>query len=187
MLKYNLCLIRQGSKILLLNREKPTWMGCWNGVGGKLEQEEQPRASILREIGEETGLELYELSFKGLITWSMTDGSGFGGLYLYLANLPEDYVYETPIKTDEGILDWKEIDWILHPENLGVASNIPPCLEKILYEQNCYNHHSVYQGNTMVKQFSTLLDARIELDEDDRNEYLNKYVEKHVSTKKELV
>lgn len=185
MLKYNLCLFRQGSKILLLNREKPTWMGCWNGIGGKLEQGEQPRASMLREIGEETGLDLFEISFKGLITWSTIEGTSFGGLYLYLAELPEDYIYETPIKTDEGILDWKEIDWILHPENLGVASNIPPCLEKILYDEICYNHHSIFQDNRMVEQESTILDSLIEHDEDYRNKYLNEYIAS--KRKKELV
>lgn len=132
MIKYNLCLIRQGTKILLLNRERSAWMGCWNGVGGKLEQGEQPRPSMLREIDEETGIDGLSIQFKGLITWTNSIGNGFGGMYLYLADLPEDYMYKVPRKTDEGLLDWKEIDWILHPENLGVASNIPSCLEKIL-------------------------------------------------------
>lgn len=33
MIKYNLCLIRQGNKILLLNRERSPWMGCWTKEG----------------------------------------------------------------------------------------------------------------------------------------------------------
>lgn len=184
MLKYNLCLIKQGTKILLLNREKPTWLGCWNGVGGKLEPGESARVSMIREIGEETGIDSFELTFKGLITWSDADATYFGGLYLYLADLPMDYVFETPIKTDEGILDWKEIEWILHPENLGVASNIPPCLQKILYDSKCYNHHSVFHGNRMVEQVSTLVDAKIEHDELYRNTYLQQYAKERMDTLK---
>lgn len=59
-LKYNICFIKQGDRILLLNREKPSWMGCWNGVGGKLEPEESPTQSMIREI---SGFE-YSCIFK---------------------------------------------------------------------------------------------------------------------------
>ncbi|MFC7681827.1 NUDIX domain-containing protein [Paenibacillus sp. GCM10028914] len=179
MLKYNLCLIRQGTKILLLNRESLPWMGCWNGVGGKLEENEEPRLSVVREIFEETEIDPPIIQFKGLITWTTVDGKGFGGMYLYLADLPEDYPYKAPRITEEGILDWKEIDWILHPENLGVASNIPSCLEKILNEKECYNHHSIFSGNKMINQTSSVLDARIEEDGALRKAYLSKYVEEN--------
>lgn len=177
MLKYTLCLLRQGSRILLLNRERPTWMGCWNGIGGKIEPVEQPRASMLREIYEETGIASPTLSFKGLITWTTVEGEGFGGLFLYLGEIPEQASYPTPVKTEEGILDWKEIDWILHPSNQGVASNVPGCLQKMLADPCCYNHHSFFSGNTMVAQHSTPIDPRIEADEAQRNAYLNRYAQ----------
>jgi len=177
MLKYTLCLIRQGSKILLLNKNFPTWMGCWNGIGGKIEKDETPRLSMLREIFEEAEIDSPKIIFKGLITWTTVEGSDFGGLYLYLADLPENYTYPTPVETDEGLLDWKEIDWILHPENMGVASNIPSCLDKLLYDASCYNHHSFFSDDKMIKQISTLIDPRIEEDEKLRKEYLNKYIE----------
>lgn len=175
MLKYNLCLIRQGTKILLLNRKSPPWLGCWNGVGGKLEKNEQPRDSVIREIYEETEIEPSHIHFKGLITWATPEGDDFGGLYLYLADIPEDYVYQTPVKTDEGILDWKEIDWILHPENRGVASNIPSCLEKVLYADLCFNHHSIFANGQMSEQISTVIDAKIEDDDGLRSEHLSTY------------
>lgn len=177
MLKYTLCLIKQGTRILLLNREFPTWMGCWNGIGGKIEANEQPRSSMLREIMEETQIESPDLSFKGLITWTTVEGTGFGGMYLYLAEIPEDYSYPTPIKMDEGILDWKEINWIIHPENLGVASNLPGCLEKVLNDQRCYNHHSIFSTERMVKQVSSRIDSHIEEDEALRNKYLQAFIE----------
>lgn len=54
MLKYTICFIKRADNILLLNREKPGWMGSWNGVGGKIETGETPIECILREIYEET-------------------------------------------------------------------------------------------------------------------------------------
>lgn len=176
MLKYTLCLIRQGSKILLLNRENPAWMGCWNGVGGKIEENEQPRPSMLREIREETGIEDVDITFKGLITWTTGERRDFGGLYLYLADIPEEHRYPTPIKTAEGILDWKEIRWIMHPENAGVASNIRTSLEQVLNEKQCNNYHSIFAGSRMVDQIVTPIDPNIEYDEAARFEYIVKYM-----------
>jgi hypothetical protein len=48
MLKYNICFVKRGDEILLLNREKASWMGCWNGIGGKLEPMETPREAMIR-------------------------------------------------------------------------------------------------------------------------------------------
>lgn len=176
MLKYNLCLIRQGSRILLLNRERNQWMGCWNGVGGKLEPQEEPRRAMLREIREETGISSLELQFKGFLTWSRLDGSGFGGLYFYLGQLDADYQLPTPLKTDEGILDWKELDWILHPGNLGVAHNLPQALDYALGNIHCFDHHSVFNGNVLVSAEITQIDAELEHDTALRQAYLQKYL-----------
>ena len=175
MLKYTLCLIKQGNKILLLNREKPAWMGCWNGVGGKIEKGENPRESALREILEETSIKPQRIAFKGLMTWSNQEGGGFGGLYLYMAEVCSDHVCNTPLKTREGILDWKEIDWILHPDNLGVSSNLPGALHQALQDEAAYDYHSIFSGIRMIEQKASPIDPAIEFDEEKRNLYLKKY------------
>lgn len=180
MLKYNLCLIRQGDKVLLLNRNKAWWMGCWNGVGGKLEPQETARASMLREIEEETGITDIDVHFKGLITWSTVEGNGFGGLYLYTADLARDYAYPTPVRTNEGILEWKEMEWIMHPENIGVAYNLPKSMALAFGDNRCFDHHSIFAGNHLVKQIATEIDPGIEGDSRARTKYLAKYL-KHIS------
>lgn len=48
MIEFTVCYIKQDTKILLLNREYPAWMGCWNGVGGKLEAGESPYHILLK-------------------------------------------------------------------------------------------------------------------------------------------
>lgn len=176
MLKYNLCYIKQENKVLLLNRNKSGWMGCWNGVGGKLEPHEAPRVSMLREIVEETGLTDLKVDFKGFITWSRAETkTGLGGLYLYTADLLGECPYNTPFKTDEGILDWKEIDWILHPDNLGVAYSLPLSMQMAFQYEKCFDHHSIFDGNQLIEQISTEIDPRLENDLPAREKYLRKY------------
>lgn len=173
MIHYNICFVRRGEELLLLNREKPSWMGCWNGVGGKLLQGEQPRESMIRELAEETGLsctEVLELTFKGLITWA-SDHSGFGGMYVYTAVLPADYAYPAPVKTDEGVLDWKKIDWVLHPDNIGVAANLPRTLPQLLQE-GCYWFHMSYQAGQLMSASCTTIEDRLELEPEAREALL---------------
>lgn len=150
MLAYTICFIKRKNDILLLNREAPAWMGVWNGVGGKLEPGETPRESILREVKEETGIQLDEgIRFKGVVTWTV-DQNRAGGMYLYFAEVEDHFEYATPLKTEEGILDWKDIDWILHRDNVGVATNIVHFLPLLLRDSYCYEHFCDFRNGRIV-------------------------------------
>lgn len=180
MIKYNICFVRRGDEVLLLNRKSPPWMGCWNGVGGKLEANETPRDSMLRELEEETHLQDYSLTFKGVVTWSV-NGSITGGMYLYLAEVPEDYIYHTPITTAEGILDWKPVKWITDDANVGIAANIPGSLKLILHDPNCYDHRCTYKDGKLVEQTPIQISALIETDEAMREALLKPYRDEGVT------
>ncbi|WP_223067733.1 NUDIX hydrolase [Paenibacillus caui] len=175
MIKYNICFIKRGGQLLLLNRERASWMGCWNGIGGKLEQGETSRQSMVREMSEETGIEDYTLHFKGLITWSV-DGAEVGGMYTYLAEVADDFVFQTPVKTDEGILDWKEIGWILHESNQGVAANIPRTLDAILNDDRVYDHHCEYENGVIRDYEAVRIEPAIERNAELLEQHLSKYV-----------
>ncbi|MDQ0116276.1 NUDIX hydrolase [Paenibacillus harenae] len=162
MLAYTICFIKRGNEILLLNREKSAWMGCWNGIGGKIEQGESPRESMLRELEEETGIAPLSLHFKGIISWKSEMTGEYGGMYTYVAELHEGYAYETPFKTDEGILDWKTIDWIMHPSNEGVAANIPLFLPSILEDPDCYEHCTIYKDDELIAHYSHPIETTVE-------------------------
>lgn len=43
---------------------------------------------------------------------------------VYAVRLPEQLDYPTPIKTREGILDWKKRTWVLHSQNQGISSKL---------------------------------------------------------------
>jgi 8-oxo-dGTP diphosphatase len=149
MLKYTLGLIRREDEVLLLNRNAAAWMGAWNGVGGKLDAGESPRAGMIREISEETGLTMHELSYKGIVTWKV-DNQSVQGMYVYTGVLSEEENLLTPVATAEGILDWKAIDWVQHRDNVGVAYYLPRSLSTVFDDPQCYEHRCYYQQGRLV-------------------------------------
>jgi 8-oxo-dGTP diphosphatase len=155
LVEFTICFLKKGDQILLLNRDFAEWMGAWNGVGGKIEKNETPLAGALREIKEETGIILQDITFKGKITW--TDGTtDYGCMYAFIAELPESYHYVTPIKVVEGILDWKDLSWIFHPKNVGIA-DLKYYLPKMLNETINFEFTFTYKESKLIDVTSTPL------------------------------
>lgn len=146
---YTLCFIRRGNALLMLNRDSNPAKGLWNGIGGKLEKDESARECVLRETFEETGIELTEAEYKGTVTWEV-EGALTGKMYMFVAEVPDDLEYRTPRKVEEGILDWKEIGWVLSEGNFGVGEAIPRFLPTILDRRECYEHLCVLKNNRLV-------------------------------------
>ncbi|AIQ54099.1 NUDIX hydrolase [Paenibacillus sp. FSL R7-0331] len=135
MFKYNVCFLKSYDRILMLNREKPPIMGVWNGVGGKYEAGETPDEGAIREVFEETGIKVNKYYSKAIITWNK-DGGEKDGLYVYLFEV-DSKLGNTPLKkTREGILDWKKIDWIMNPGNLGIAEMVVQYLPVLLEKES---------------------------------------------------
>lgn len=138
MYKYTVCFIKNEYKILMLNREKSPMMGVWNGVGGKIEKDESPDDGALREVFEETGITVENYFSKGTVSWETASGD-LDGIYVYLYEVGRISKIETPLKTREGILDWKSIDWILDPLNLGIAEKVSQYLPILLKNEDIYS------------------------------------------------
>jgi 8-oxo-dGTP diphosphatase len=137
MFKYNVCFLKSKDLILMLNREKPPIMGVWNGVGSKNKDGENADVGAKREVLEETGIKVKEYYSKGIITWAKNDEDK-DGLYVYLFEVSENLGNEPIQKTREGILDWKKIDWILNPNNLGIAEMVTQYLPVLLEKEGDY-------------------------------------------------
>lgn len=157
MYKYTLGFIKRNNQLLMLNREKPFWMGNWNGVGGRIEEGETPTECMIRETYEETGIIVNDVNSKGTVIWSNDDGT-IGGMYIFLIDMPINQELNGPVKVTEGILDWKDIDWIFNKDNLGIVPNIPFFLNYVLESNEEFEHKLIYKNNDLVEVKSNKLD-----------------------------
>jgi 8-oxo-dGTP diphosphatase len=61
----NICLVYQGNKILVIDRQKKDWPGL-TFPGGHVEKDEDFDTSVKREVKEETGLTIYKPVLCGI-------------------------------------------------------------------------------------------------------------------------
>jgi 8-oxo-dGTP diphosphatase len=107
-------LSHDGKRVLLVHRNRrpdDPHYGKYNGLGGKLDRDEDVVACIRREIREEAGLECDELVLRGTISWP-----GFGKLgedwFGFIFRV--DRWHGTPhADNPEGALEWIEVDRVL--------------------------------------------------------------------------
>ncbi len=83
------------------------------------------------------GLGWNAISLK-VLSWETSNGER-DGIYVYLYEVTNHLKLETPIKTREGILDWKSINWILNPINLGIAEMVSQYLPVLLNKADNYS------------------------------------------------
>ncbi len=100
-----LCILQSGEQFLLLKRKNPPNQGLYTPVGGKLDPFETPLQAALRETKEETGIELDDMTFCGILT--ETSPTKYNWIcYTYLAEIP----YQEAPPCDEGTLEWIAFD-----------------------------------------------------------------------------
>lgn len=145
--KATLCFVIYKDKLLMINRVKPPFMGRWNAVGGHLNDGETIEACAIREIKEESGISVDKVKQISEFTWNYDDEIG----YAYLATLPDDFDISTfPKKTEEGIVDFCDIDWVLDKRNDGVIDDLRVFLSDISVGEY-KDYHLIYDGNSLVK------------------------------------
>lgn len=101
-----LCYIEKDSSYLMLYRNKKQNdenEGKYIGIGGRVEEKESPEDCILREAYEETGLNLKNIKYSGLVTFV---SNIYETEYMHLFSCKE---FEGNLKEcDEGKLVWVE-------------------------------------------------------------------------------
>ena len=119
MANLTLCFLKYQNSILLINRNKAPFMGMWNAIGGHQEKGETLLECAIREIYEETNIKIEKLNFMGKFTWNFDDDIG----YIYVGNLEKDFnINNYPLKNEEGIVDFKSIEWIENSHNTGIIN-----------------------------------------------------------------
>ncbi|MBD3168782.1 MAG: NUDIX domain-containing protein [candidate division Zixibacteria bacterium] len=100
-----LCYIRDDGKTLMLHRVKKAndmHEGKWNGLGGKVQPGESPEECVIREIKEESGLEIDEPQLKGVITFPKFDDIEDWYVFVFTT----DKFSGELIDSNEGVLKW---------------------------------------------------------------------------------
>lgn len=122
----------------MLHRNSRPNKDKWNGLGGKIQNGETPEQTNLREVFEESDLDLRNaklVRFVGIVTWDvLNEGSETftGGMYVYIAELEDKNLIFAERETREGRLEWKDIDWVVNKDNYEVVDNIPHFLPLML-------------------------------------------------------
>lgn len=100
-----------GKKTLLIHRNKRKndhHYGKYNGLGGKMESEEDIVTCIYREIMEEAGISAKNIVLRGTINWKGFGGEGddwFGFIFLV-----KEYEGTPKTENNEGDLVWEKVD-----------------------------------------------------------------------------
>jgi len=103
-----------GSETLLIHRnarDDDQHLGKYNGLGGKLEPDEEIVAGMKREIFEEAGITCQELVLRGTISWPGfgPEGEDWFGFIFRIDRFSGTPFSENP----EGTLEWFPVDKIL--------------------------------------------------------------------------
>jgi 8-oxo-dGTP diphosphatase len=103
-----------GRKTLLIHRntrDDDHHLGKYNGLGGKLDPQEEVVAGLRREIREEAGIECEEIKLRGTISWPGfgKHGEDWFGFIFRIDRYQGIPFSENP----EGTLSWMSIDRIL--------------------------------------------------------------------------
>ena len=154
MFNTTLCYIEKDGAYLMIHRvKKKNDMNKdkWVGVGGKLEEGESPFDCARREIKEETGVDVRDLNYRGIITF-VSDLYGTEYMHLFTA---DRFDGELVTECNEGELAWIPKDQVF---DLPLWEGDKVFL-KLLAEEIPYFYLKLeYRGDTLL---CATLDGRV--------------------------
>ena len=124
-----LCFITHGDEVLLLRGSpaKRIWPNKYNGVGGHVEANEDVYTAALREMREETGIEVVNARLCGLVNVDVGQETGII-LFVFTAQARGREARPSP----EGALEWVRRD---RATSLDLVEDLPELLPKVLAMQ----------------------------------------------------
>ena len=99
----NMCMIYDENRILVQDRKDPNWPGI-SFPGGHIEEGESFVSSTIREVKEETGLDITNLKLCGMKQWTHREAK-----YRYIVFFYKTNSFSGQLKSsDEGEVFWVE-------------------------------------------------------------------------------
>lgn len=138
-----LCFITNKDKVLLLHGapHKRLWAGLYNGVGGHIEPGEDVYTATLREVKEETGLDVSDVRLRGVVHADVGDPN-VGILFFVFTAIA---VNQQVVPSAEGALEWLPVSdlpfaemvedlRVLLPKLLAMEPSDPPFFASYNYD-----------------------------------------------------
>ena len=116
-------IIKKGNEILLIRRRNIPFKNSWALPGGYLEYNEKTEDAVIREIFEETGIEVNKEKLKII---SVTNDRVKDAHFVTIGFLCQDFKGEAKVMEPEEIIEWKWFDLDNLPSSIFFPS------EKIL-------------------------------------------------------
>ncbi|WP_064093569.1 NUDIX domain-containing protein [Rossellomorea aquimaris] len=136
---YTLVMIERNDKLLLLNRPEFKKYPGFISPGGKIDFPESPAEGAIREVREETGLQVEKMRYKGLDEYVVPDKAYRYIVYNYLAYETSGQLIESP---PEGELVWvKKKDVLDLPMQPFFKRKLP-----LFFEDGTFEIHTSWDG-----------------------------------------
>lgn len=122
-----LCFVLNGDDLLLMKRSprRRVFPNRYNGVGGHIEKDEHVYAAAKREILEETGLSVTELTLRGIHNINAGQQSGILLFVFTAISTSRDIA----VTHDEGTLHWIPRH---HVDSLDLVEDLPYILPRVM-------------------------------------------------------
>ena len=114
----------------------------WIGVGGHFEKGESPEDCLLREVKEETGLELTSYQFRGIVTFRSDEWPDE-----YMCLYTADRYTGNIGNCDEGELVWVEKEKIM---DLNIWEGDKIFLKLLMENQPFFSLKLEYKGDKLI-------------------------------------
>jgi 8-oxo-dGTP diphosphatase len=149
-----LCFVTYGDDVLMMKRaeHRRVFPNRYNGLGGHIERDETPLQGAIREIKEESGLDVTDIFLCGVHT---IDTGENGGILLFTFKataVSRDFVDIG----DEGTLHWINEQDVL---SLDLVEDLPHVLPRVLHMSTAdntpyYLHVSYDENDTIILKFN---------------------------------
>lgn len=138
-----ICLVYQDTKILMQNRTKSDWKG-YALPGGHIEPNESVVESVIREVKEETGLEIKNPTLCGIKQFPIENGRYM--IFLFKTN----EFSGTLVSSEEGEMSWVERSDI---SKLDTVANFNELLQVMEDDHLSEFQYQGQEGNWQLKLY----------------------------------
>ena len=122
-----LCFVRNGNDVLLMKRaeHRRVFPNQYNGLGGHIESDEDARTAVIREVREESGLDIQDIRLRAVHHINTNQATGIILFTFTAVSESRDVTSDS----GEGTLHWVPITEVL---DVDLVEDLPLILPRIL-------------------------------------------------------